>query len=221
MMYTVEQKVKLCNLYILTQSVKQTQRDFCKSEGLHLRKAPNKITIHRIVNKFRKEGSVHNQKHGRKVHKRTPENVQKVSDSVQRSPKKSCRKRCQNVKLSCTTTWRIMRENLKLYPYVIPIHHQLSEEHKKAKLEMCRKFVVKMDENGRWINDVWFSDEANFYLNGTVSTKNSRFWGIPPPPELHQQPLHSRKCTAWCALSARGIIGPFWFEDEEWCPSHR
>ena len=108
-----------------------------------------------------------------------------------------------------------MRENRKLYPFVIPIHHQPSEEHKKARLEMCRKFAVKIDENGRWINDVWFFDEAHFYLNGTVSTKNSRFWGITPPPELHQQPLHSRKCTAWCALSARGIIGPFWFEDEE------
>ena len=52
-MYTVEQKVKICNLYNLTQSVKQTQ-SFRISEGLHPRKAPYKITIHRIVNKFKK-----------------------------------------------------------------------------------------------------------------------------------------------------------------------
>ena len=90
-MYTVEQKVKICNLYNLTQSVKQTQRSFCTSEGLHPRKAPNKITIHRMVNKLKKESTLNKKKHGRKVSKRTPEQIQKVSDSVERSPKKkSC-----------------------------------------------------------------------------------------------------------------------------------
>ena len=29
------------------------------------------------------------------------------------------------------------------------------------------------------------------------------------------KPLHSRKCTAWCALSSEGIIGPCWFEDDD------
>ena len=35
------------------------------------------------------------------------------------------------------------------------------------------------------------------------------------PTEVQEQPLHSKRCTAWCALSAHGIIGSFWFEDEE------
>ena len=33
------------------------------------------------------------------------------------------------------------------------------------------------------------------------------------PDEVLQKPLHSKKCTAWCEISYRGIIGPFWFED--------
>ena len=88
-MYTVEQKVKICNLYNLTQSVEQTQRSFCTSEGLHPRKATNKITIHRMVNKFKKESAINKKEHGKKVSKRTPEQIQKVSDSVERSPKKN------------------------------------------------------------------------------------------------------------------------------------
>ena len=28
------------------------------------------------------------------------------------------------------------------------------------------------------------------------------------------RPLHSLKCTAWVAISKHGIIGPFWFEDD-------
>lgn len=30
-----------------------------------------------------------------------------------------------------------------------------------------------------------------------------------------QRPLHSIKCTAWVAMSKHGIIGPFWFEDDD------
>ena len=30
-----------------------------------------------------------------------------------------------------------------------------------------------------------------------------------------QRPLHSVKCTAWVAMSKHGIIGPFWFEDDD------
>ena len=70
-----------------------------------------------------------------------------------------------------------MRENQKLYPYKITVHQELSGGQKKARLEMCKKFAAKMDENGEWINGVWFSDEAHFYLNGTLSTHNSRVLG--------------------------------------------
>ena len=30
-----------------------------------------------------------------------------------------------------------------------------------------------------------------------------------------QRPLHSVKCTAWVAMSKHGIIGPYWFEDDD------
>ena len=38
--------------------------------------------------------------------------------------------------------------------------------------------------------------------------------GTAAPNEMLQRPLHSKKCTAWVAMSKRGIIGPFWFGSE-------
>jgi len=61
---------------------------------------------------------------------------------------------------------------------------------------------------------VWFSDEAHFLLSGHVNSKNNIFWGSTPPEHCLQRPLHSVKCTAWVAISKHGIIGPFWFEDD-------
>ena len=35
------------------------------------------------------------------------------------------------------------------------------------------------------------------------------------PRQLHEGPLHSPKVTVWCAISSGGIIGPWFFEENE------
>ena len=59
------------------------------------------------------------------------------------------------------------------------------------------------------------SDEAHFYLNGTVNKQNFRYWASENPRELHQRPLHSPKVTVWCGMGKCGIFGPFFFEEGE------
>jgi len=65
-----------------------------------------------------------------------------------------------------------------------------------------------------FLDNAWCSDEAHFLLSGHVNSKNNIFWGSTPPDHCLQRPLHSVKCTAWVAISKHGIIGPFWFEDD-------
>jgi len=65
-----------------------------------------------------------------------------------------------------------------------------------------------------FLDNVWFSDEAHFLVSDHVNSKNNIFWGSTPPEHCLQRPLHSVKCTAWVAISKHGIIGPFWFEDD-------
>jgi len=38
--------------------------------------------------------------------------------------------------------------------------------------------------------------------------------GTAAPEDVIQRTLHSTKCTAWVAISKNGILGPYWFEDE-------
>ena len=65
------------------------------------------------------------------------------------------------------------------------------------------------------MDNVWLFDEAHFFLSGHVNSKNNIFWGSAPPEHYLQRPLHSTICTAWVALSKHGIIGPYWFEDDD------
>lgn len=45
--------------------------------------------------------------------------------------------------------------------------------------------------------------------HGTVNKQNCRIWANENPREYQEQPLWPEKCTVWCALWSKGIIGPF------------
>ncbi|GFY00372.1 DUF4817 domain-containing protein [Trichonephila clavipes] len=59
------------------------------------------------------------------------------------------------------------------------------------------------------------SDEAHFWLNGYVNKQNCRNWSEANPQVYVETPLHPEKLTVWCALWAGGIIGPYFFKNDE------
>ncbi|GFX89507.1 uncharacterized protein TNCV_483421 [Trichonephila clavipes] len=62
---------------------------------------------------------------------------------------------------------------------------------------------------------ILFSDEAHFWLNGYVNKQNCRIWSEANPQVYVKTPLHAEKLTVWCALWAGGIIGPYFFKNDE------
>ncbi|GFT53413.1 uncharacterized protein TNCV_3324131 [Trichonephila clavipes] len=58
-------------------------------------------------------------------------------------------------------------------------------------------------------------DEAHFWLNGYVNKQNCRIWSEANPQMYVKTPLHPEKLTVWCALWAGGIIGPYFFKNDE------
>ncbi|GFY11085.1 uncharacterized protein TNCV_4470711 [Trichonephila clavipes] len=62
---------------------------------------------------------------------------------------------------------------------------------------------------------ILFSEEAHFWLNGYVNKQNCRIWSEANPQVYVETPLHPEKLTVWCALWAGGIIGPYFFKNDE------
>ncbi|GFS48005.1 uncharacterized protein TNCV_3599491 [Trichonephila clavipes] len=58
-------------------------------------------------------------------------------------------------------------------------------------------------------------DEAHFWLNGYVNKQNCRIWSEANPQVYVETPLHPEKLTVRCALWAGGIIGPYFFKNDE------
>ncbi|GFT23043.1 uncharacterized protein TNCV_1858041 [Trichonephila clavipes] len=62
---------------------------------------------------------------------------------------------------------------------------------------------------------ILFSDEAHFWLNGYVKKQNCRIWSEANSQVYVETPLHPEKLTVWCVLWAGGIIGPYFFKNDE------
>ncbi|GFU64172.1 uncharacterized protein TNCV_3745401 [Trichonephila clavipes] len=62
---------------------------------------------------------------------------------------------------------------------------------------------------------ILISDEAHFWLNGYVNKQNCRIWSEANQQVYVETPLHPEKLTVWCALWAGGIIGPYFFKNDE------
>ena len=84
----------------------------------------------------------------------------------------------------------------------------------RLRLQFCH-FREILDENPDLPNSLLMSNEALFHFHGTVNNQNFRYWPHANPHELHQRPIYDPKVTVWCAVWSRGVIGPYFFEDED------
>ncbi|KAK9874203.1 hypothetical protein WA026_002560 [Henosepilachna vigintioctopunctata] len=57
--------------------------------------------------------------------------------------------------------------------------------------------------------------EAHIWLNGYVNKQNCRIWSADNPQVYVKTPLHPERLTVWCALWAGGIIGPYFFKNDD------
>ena len=48
-----------------------------------------------------------------------------------------------------------------------------------------------------------------------VNKQNMHYWSGANPRENHQRPLHSDRVTVWGAISRFGIIGPYFFDEDD------
>ena len=60
-----------------------------------------------------------------------------------------------------------------------------------------------------------FSIEAHFDLGGNVNKQHCSIWGTENPHAYIEKPRNPKRVTIWRGFWSRGIIGPFFFENEQ------
>ncbi|GFV97461.1 putative DD41D transposase [Trichonephila clavipes] len=90
--------------------------------------------------------------------------------------------------------------------------HQNDHQARRRFVEWAQNEIAVVPD---FHKQILFSDEAHFWLNGYVNKQNCRIWSEANPQVYVKTPLHPEKLTVGCALWAGGIIGPYFFKNDE------
>ena len=213
--FTVPQRVRIVETYFATKSILLTQRQCRRDFGRN--NVPARTTIYRLVAKFRETGGVrdnHRCNSGRRRSAINEENIELVRDRLEASPRKSTRRLSQEKAISRSSVLRIIHKEINAYPYKIQILQHQTDHNKVERQTFCEDISERIENNPGMLDSIFFSDEAHCHLSGHVNKQNMRFWAQAQPHEHTTAPLSQEKVTVWCAIGRKGIIGPYFFEDE-------
>lgn len=143
---------------------------------------------------------------------RSVENIAAVETSVANDPNQSIPRRSQELGIAKTTLWRILRKDLTLHPYKIRLTQELKPMDHSKRRTFTDWALEKMRQDDQFHRKIIFSDEAHFWLNGSVNKQN--YWAGENPHVLNEKPLHPQKIIVWCGLHAGDVIGLYFFVDD-------
>ena len=197
MPWSTKEKAFCVEAYFPNKSYTFVQANFRRE--FRRRNAPSKSRIFDWIKKFRGHGTVQNFYYkgitdthfSWRVSARTERNINEVRKSVVRSPKKSFRRRSQELGISRESLRRVLKSDLLLYPYTIQIKQRLTEPDMEKRVAMCEWICDTIEDNPDFLNHIWFSDQAHFLLSGHVYCKSNVYWGTTPPVGVLQRLLHS------------------------------
>ena len=128
------------------------------------------------------------------------------------TPRTGLTRLAQEVGVSISTTYRILTEDIALFPYKLQMFQELSPLAQEKRLAFAETFGAHVDAHRSVLPFIWLSDEAHFWLHGYVNKQNCRIWSTENPQAFLTKPLHPKRLTVWAALSSKGIIGPIFID---------
>lgn len=151
---------------------------------------------------------------GRPRSARSQENKEDVVHHFSQRPRQSTRRAGIELNMSHQSILRVLHE-CGFHPYRLRRRHAMNEADHEARVLFAEDVLELLNEDPQMLNNIIFSDEAHFSLHSHTNTWNSRYWDLDNPNFFIEMPLHSPRVSCWAGMWSRGIIGPFFFEDEQ------
>lgn len=169
-------------------------------------------TVTKIIKKFSQHGHVRDlPKTGQKQINEDKE--LEILLGVAENPNVSSRQIALNANLSHTSVLTILHKH-KFHPYKVTLTQELSEDDFDRRVEFCEQLQNLCNNDVMFVKNIIFSDEASFFLNGTVNRQNCRYWASQNPrwmEEGHTQ--YPRKVNVWAGIVRNRILGPYFFDE--------
>lgn len=176
----VENRKLLVKLYYKNNESVETALKSYRTQMRIKRKSDGPTTemLRKLIIKFEEYGTVHDSpKSGRPSY--TEEDIEYVRNLFEEMKENGVRPTCANIAENCemgmTTVWKILRIDLKMYPYKIQSGQKLTADHKIKRVNFCKHFLRNFFDEKQLFKQILYSDETNFSLSGVASRQNIRF----------------------------------------------
>ena len=182
-------RLDLVRLYYANNcSATDALRKFKTQKGLKNNPC-NVSAITKLITKFETTFSLHDMpKSGRPSLNDEREDL--VSEAVENTANEigatSVRRVSIETGIPKSSTYRIIRNSLKLYPYKIQMLQELHPSDKISRLEFC----AWLRNNEEKLPLIIWSDEANIHLDGSISRHHCRIWSLDRPTHFLTKSLH-------------------------------
>lgn len=204
--YSDEERKKLVDLWKKYQNFSAVRRHFS------LKCRPDNRTIKRIVAECRR-GESHKKKGQGPKSKRvlTAMKLTEIRKSVKKDPKMGCRKRSAKLGMSRSSCARGLKE------CGYRVYHARTRLDLKAgtiaeRLRCAKHFLALMNKNANFEGSLCFTDEKFFRLGGELNQHNMVYYSDVNPDYKIPKGNHYAGVMTWCAVTSKGLIGPFFPE---------
>jgi hypothetical protein len=210
MSFTVEQRARCAAWFETMSSATLVQRKFHSVYGKNM-DAPSSKIIKKWHTQLIETGSVLQVVRKRQKPLTSEEFVAKVTDHFDQYPHSSLRRASVSIGISRESVRRCLT-TAKWHPYKIHVVQSLSEEDYACRLNFAADELSRIANNPKHLENLTFSDEAHFHIDGNVNRHNHRYWAPTNPHWSTEKGLHSPKTTVWAAISRKKVYGPFFFD---------
>ena len=169
----VVQRVEIILMMAKLESVTLVRRELQKRKWTNI---PHENTIRNLFKKFKNIGSVQEApRSGRpSLDETKSEEILKI---FQNQPSTSIRQAASAISCSYGYVHKVLKHDLKFFPYKIQVTQELHEEDFSLRVSMCETLLEKTEEDKNFLKKIIFSDESTFRLDGIVNRHNCRIWG--------------------------------------------
>ena len=87
------------------------------------------------------------------------------------------------------------------------------EDDADRRLQRCEFFISRFKDNPELFNEIMWSDEASFKLNGMINPHKCVIYATENPHLTYDKQLNQPGITVWAALSSDGLLGSYFFDE--------
>ena len=92
----------------------------------------------------------------------------------------------------------------KWKPYIPRLLHALLDGDDDHRLQFCEEFLAKLHEEDTMLDNIGWSDETCFKLNGIINRHNCVYWAANNPRVTVEKEVNLPGVTVWAAISPLG-----------------